>query len=318
MSAFKFGVRTGLAALLALAFVVTGSPAAAQTTGAIKGKVVDGKGQPVEKALVKIEYKGGTNLVREVRTNKRGEFTQVGLTPGPYYVVVTHETAGQAADQLQVPIGTAPEMNFTLKPATKGISPEEAAFRKVFDEGVQAAGAKNHDVAIAKFAEATQMQADCYACYMNMGAAHYEKKEFDKAEAAFKKSAELRPDDSKPIQALADLYNGMGRREDAVAMATKAAAMGAATGGGSAQDSFNQGVILWNAGKIAEAKTQFEAAVKADPNYAEANYWVGMANLNGGNMPEAVKYFENYLKLAPDGPLAAQAKGIVDQLKPKE
>jgi TolA-binding protein len=117
---------------------------------------------------------------------------------------------------------------------------------------------------------------------------------------------------------LADLYNSQGKREEAAAMASKAAALGAAGGGGSAQDSYNQGVILWNAGKIAEAKTQFEAAVKADPNYADANYWVGMANLNGGNMSEAVKYFENYLKLAPTGPMAAQAKGIVDQIKPKE
>ena len=87
---------------------------------------------------------------------------------------------------------------------------------------------------------------------------------------------------------------------------------------GSAQDRYNQGVILWNAGKIAEAKAQFEASVKADPNYADANYWVGMANLNGGNMPEAHKYFENYLKLAPNGPMAAQAKGVLDSIKPKE
>jgi TolA-binding protein len=101
-------------------------------------------------------------------------------------------------------------------------------------------------------------------------------------------------------------------------MASKAAAMGAAAGGGSAQDSYNQGVILWNAGKMAEAKAQFEAAVKADPNYAEANYWLGMANLNGGNMAEAGKYFENYLKLAPNGALAAQAKGVLDSIKPKE
>ena len=122
----------------------------------------------------------------------------------------------------------------------------------------------------------------------------------------------------RPIQVLADLYNGMGRREEAAAMATKAASMGAASGGGSAQDNYNQGVILWNAGKIAEAKAQFEAAVKADPNYADANYWVGMANLNGGNMAEAQKYFENYLKLAPSGPMAAQAKGILDSIKPKE
>lgn len=316
MSVLQLGARLVAATTLALAFIIAGTPATAQTTGTIKGKVVDGKGQPVDKAVVTIEFKGGTNMTREVKTNKRGEFIQVGLQPGPYYVVVKAE-AGQAADQVQVGIGNAPEMNFTLKPASKGMSAEETAFRKLFDEGVQASGAKNFDGAIAKFEEAVKMQADCYACYMNIGSAHFEKKELDKAEGAFKKAAELRPDDVKPVQILADLYNTMGRRDEAAAMATKAASMGAAAGGGSAQDSYNQGVILWNAGKIAEAKTQFEAALKADPNHAEANYWVGMANLNGGNMPEAAKYFENYLKLAPSGPLAAQAKGIVDQIKPK-
>ena len=168
MSAFTFGARLLAAATLAFAFVAAGVPAAAQTTGQIKGKVVDGKGQPVDKAAVTIEFKGGTNLKREVKTNKKGEFIQVGLQPGPYSSRSRHE-AGVAADQVQVGLGTAPEMSLTLKPAATGMSPEEAAFRKTFDEGVQAMGAKNHDAAIAKFNEAIGMQADCYACYMNVG-----------------------------------------------------------------------------------------------------------------------------------------------------
>ena len=61
---------------------MTAAPAAAQTTGTVKGKVVDGKGQPVDKVVVTIEFKGGTNAKREVKTNKRGEFIQVGLQPG--------------------------------------------------------------------------------------------------------------------------------------------------------------------------------------------------------------------------------------------
>jgi lipoprotein NlpI len=317
MSALTFGARLVATATLALAFVAAGVPAAAQTTGQIKGKVIDGKGQPVDKATVTIEFKGGVNLKREVKTNKKGEFIQVGLQPGPYLVTVKGD-GGVAEDQTQVGLGAAPEMKFTLKPPATGMSPEETAFRQTFDEGVKAGGAKDLDGAIAKFEEAAKMRPDCYACYMNIGSYQYEKKDFVKAEAAFKKSAELKPDDGKPILMLADLYNAMGKREEAAAMASKAAAMGAASGGGSPQDSFNQGVILWNAGKIAEAKAQFEAAVKADPNYADANYWVGMANLNGGNMPEAIKYFENYLKLAPTGAMAAQAKGVLDSIKPKE
>ena len=50
---------------------------------------------------------------------------------------------------------------------------------------------------------------------------------------------------------------------------------GAAGGGASAESLFNQGVVLWNGQKDAEAKVQFEAAVKAKPDYADAHYWSG-------------------------------------------
>ena len=79
-----------------------------------------------------------------------------------------------------------------------------------------------------------------------------------------------------------------------------------------------EGHVAQLGGRSEDALRCFTAAVKADPNYADANYWVGMANLNGGNMPEAIKYFENYLKLAPTGAMAAQAKGVLDSIKPKE
>ena len=40
-----------------------------------------------------------------------------------------------------------------------------------------------------------------------------------------------------------------------------------------------------------------------------------MALLNEGKLPDAVGSFETYLKLAPDGQFAAQAKAMVAQLK---
>jgi Flp pilus assembly protein TadD len=78
---------------------------------------------------------------------------------------------------------------------------------------------------------------------------------------------------------------------------------------------FNQGVILWNAGKIAEAKKQFEGAVAANPEHAESHYQLGMALVNEGNLPGAATEFETYLKLAPNGPNAATAKGILSTIK---
>ena len=40
-----------------------------------------------------------------------------------------------------------------------------------------------------------------------------------------------------------------------------------------------------------------------------------MALLNEGKLPEAVSAFEKYLKLAPTGQFAAQAKAMMAQLK---
>jgi TolA-binding protein len=100
-------------------------------------------------------------------------------------------------------------------------------------------------------------------------------------------------------------------------MSAKGQALQEASGAGAADASsvFNQGVILWNSGKIAEAKLQFEKAVELDPTMAEAHYWLGMANLNEGKIPEAIGFFEKYVELAPDGQYAAQAKGVIAQLK---
>ena len=71
---------------------------------------------------------------------------------------------------------------------------------------------------------------------------------------------------------------------------------------------------MWNAGKYAEAKEQFEAAVKADPTMAMAHYQLGMANLNLGKIPEARAAFEGYLTADPNGAKAAEVKTFLTQL----
>ncbi len=305
-----------LAATLVAAVAVSAAPVLAQTS-MVKGKVTDADGKPVEKATVKIEFKGGQPGTREVTTNRRGDFIQVGLQPGPYLITASKEGVGVSEQEIVVRLGDAPELVLALRPAGGAASAEDQKFRQLFDEGVKAAGADNHDEAIAKFNEALGLRDDCYACYMNLGSAYYEKKDTAKAEEAFKKAAEVSPEESRPYQALADLYNATGKRSEAAEMASKAASLGAASGGASAGDLYNQGVILWNAGKIPEAKVQFEAAVKADPNYADAHYWLGMAILNAGDMANAGEHFEHYLQLAPNGQYAEQAKGVLSSLKPQ-
>ena len=72
---------------------------------------------------------------------------------------------------------------------------------------------------------------------------------------------------------------------------------------------YNQGVILWNAGKIPEAKKQFEAAVAANPNHAESHYQLGMALVNEGNMAGAAAEFETYPEALAERPELRAGQG---------
>jgi tetratricopeptide (TPR) repeat protein len=113
------------------------------------------------------------------------------------------------------------------------------------------------------------------------------------------------------------MYNAQRKFDQAAAASKKATELSAAaggTGGASPDVTYNQGVILFNAGKVAEAKPLFEQVIAANPNHAEAHYMLGMSQV-GDNPAEAVKAFETYLKLAPSGPNAAMAKQFVDALK---
>jgi tetratricopeptide (TPR) repeat protein len=308
-----------LVAILALA---PGVPAFAQSTGMVKGKVVDAQNQPVDGAKVTIEFVDGVSRKFEVKTNKKGEYIQIGLQPGNYRVTAEKEKVGAQSFDVRVRLGAAAEVNFQLNPSNApAMSKEDAAkldaFKKEFDAGVTASNAGNYDEAIAKYTAAAAMRPDCFACHYNMGGAYASKKDYEKAEAEFKKAVELKPDSPDAYNALANLYSTQKRFDDAAKMTEEAAKHGGAAGGGggNADSLFNQGVIFWNAGKIADAKKQFEAAIQANPGHAEAHYWVAMANLNEGKVTDAVTHFEEYLKLEPNGQYAEQAKGVVAQLK---
>ena len=305
------------AAVVAAALVVGFAPAALAQTGMLKGKVVDADGKPVQGAVIAIEFADGVTRKFEVKTDRRGDFIQIGLAPGNYKVTATHEKLGTQTQQSRVRLGATAEANFRLAPGAGG-DPEAgkkaAALKALFEEGVAASRANNHDLAIAKFTEAATAVPNCYDCHYNIGYAQLQKKDEKAAEASWLKALELKADYAEALNALATLYNNQKRFEEAGAMGARAAAAGGA-GGGSADAIYNQGIILWNQGKIPEAKVKFEEALKANPSHPESNFQLGMAQLNEGNLAGAIASFEKYLQLAPEGQYAAQAKGMLAQLK---
>jgi tetratricopeptide (TPR) repeat protein len=306
------------AAVLTLALV---SPALAQSTGMVRGVVKDATGKPVDGAKINIDAEAN-NRHFETKSDKKGEFIQIGLAPGAYKVTAEKDKVVSAPTPVSVRIAAGAPITLVLG-AGGGMSPEAAAktaaLKKTFEEGVTASRAGNHDAAIASFQAAAELNPNCFDCYYNIAFSESQKKDYDKAEAAYKKAIELKADYAEAYSGLANVYNATRKFDQAAAASAKAMELSSsgtgAAGGGNADAMFNQGVILWNAGKVAEAKKQFEGAIAANPNHAESHYQLGMALVNEGDLAGAAKEFETYVTLAPTGPNAATAKGILATLK---
>ena len=102
-------------ALLALAVVLAVSaPVAAQSV--IRGKVMDAQGKPVEGATVSIEATE-SNRKAQTKTNRNGEFLQIGLASGRYNVTVEKDKLKQILPAT-VSQGTPVELSFQLSPTT--------------------------------------------------------------------------------------------------------------------------------------------------------------------------------------------------------
>jgi hypothetical protein len=118
-------MRTNLfRGVLALAVLLTLSVGPALAQSIIRGKVLDANNKPVEGAVVTFEAEG-TNRKAETKSDKKGEFLQVGLTSGQWKVTAKKDGVGTQVLPAPVSQGRPVELTFHLT-ATSGVSPADA------------------------------------------------------------------------------------------------------------------------------------------------------------------------------------------------
>jgi tetratricopeptide (TPR) repeat protein len=307
-----------LRGVLALAVLLVGSAAPALAQSVVRGIVVDGAGKPVPDATILFEAEGA-NRKSTTKTDNKGEFLQVGLQSGSYKITASKDGVGAQSLPGQVRQGPNTPLRFTLT-ATSGMPPAEkqaaTEAQKLASEAVALMQAGQKDQALAKFNEIVAKIPTCVDCYVNMGVLYKEQQKPDEAIAAFKKVVELKPDHGGAYSELATIYNAQ-KKFDLAAEASANASkyLGASGGAAGAEAAYNQGVIMFNTGKYPEARAQFEAAVKTDPTMGMAHYQLGMTALNLGDIAAAVTALEEYLKVEPNGPKAAEVKASLPALQ---
>lgn len=304
-----------------LASVILAAPQALAQTGTARGKVMDEQGQPLVDAQIVIEFQGGVTRKIETKTNKKGEYTQVGLAPGTYRVTASKEGFQSGYIEQRVNLGEAtmlPDMKLrTLEAAQKAAAAagDSGALAASFRAAAELLQQGKLDEAEAAFKDLQAKNPSIAEVPYNLGIIANRKKDWPSAEGYFKRAIELKPDFGDAYASLAGVYQAMGQPQKAEEV-MKAA--GEAIGS-DPNVLFNQAVLLLNQGKYADAEAIFKQVEAADAKNVEVQYHLATIALNLGKTDECVSRLEKYIASNPTNATNLQtAQGLLAALKPKK
>ena len=200
-----------------------------------------------------------------------------------------------------------------------------------FGSGMEALRTKNCDQAVTDLSAAAEMDTSQHVVFANLGEAYVcqsrsksgdeRKQALAKAQESYQKAIALKPDDASYHNNFGLALATAGMVAEAQAELNKATQLDPTNAG---RYFYNLGAVLTNTGKNDEAAEAFRNAIKADPNYADAHYQLGIA-LSGKALldpktgkiipvPGTLEEFQKYLELQPSGPYAQAAKDLMQQL----
>jgi tetratricopeptide (TPR) repeat protein len=334
-------------ALLALVALLAASVVAAQIVAAtVRGKAVDEQGKPLEGITVTYKAKD-TGRTYSMKTDKKGEYVNVGVSPGVYEITfskdgktlwivdaqiliggenmvvydpnkVKEQAMQQLTEEQKKQLAEAEKEKMTVKQLNDMLAQTQAAME-----------AGNFDAAIATMTEATRLDPSRDVLWYKLGDSHLAAGNkiatADRAAAgqhmlqaieAYKKAIEIKQaetakDPAEKNQRLGAYQNNLAQALSRIGKVDEAVAAYTAAAqidtANAAMYYFNSGAVLTNAGRADEAVDAFDRTIAADPNKAEAYYWKGV-NLLGKAEEKEGKM------VAPPGTAEALNKYI--ELKP--
>jgi tetratricopeptide (TPR) repeat protein len=311
-----------------LAVALSAPPAFSQASGTVKGVCKDLQGNPIADAIV--VYANQDNGQKyTLKTNKKGEYFSLGVSPGKYNVTLyknaDDQKAGKEMDHANgFPVSLDENnLDFDEKKSQEsaakgqGLSPEqlkqmqeqqakaakETNTVKALNEKLLAAktasDAGDFDTAISVLTEANQMDATRDLVWFKLGDAYRMSaaKQTDTTEKQ-KRFGEAADSYQKAISLKQDAIKG-GKDKDPNATKNLAAYYN------NMADAYNR------AGKIDDAVKTYEMAAQADPGSAAQSYFnIGAVLTNAGKVDDAVAAFDKCIAADPTRAEAYYQKGV--------
>jgi len=337
------------AALAILLAALISLPAWCQASAQITGKILDKAGAPLAGALV-VFTNMASGRTYKLKTDKNGEFSQVGITFGNYQIEV-FSPDGQSLYREKKSVAEDPDSRRLLVDLSK---PQGSSQPKLTPEQIEAIKAQRAK-AVSENAIITQVNAAMqskdwaqvetllkqlldldaakWEFYQGLGTAQLNLGHYEDAVQSFEKGVQLAQNVADPKEdparlkaAIAQMLTNEGnaylklrKNDEAVAAYTKAAALDP----NPAIAYFNLCATQYNVGNFDGALAACDKAIAADPNKADAYFIKGSALYGNGKLDDANKYIvppgtvealNKYLALAPDGTHSADVRAMLEAL----
>ena len=197
-----------------------------------------------------------------------------------------------------------------LKKKVKAIDESHKLAMRMVDEG-------RYGEAEKAFRRVLELQPTLAPTWANLGHVYTKLKQPSDAVAAYQKAIELDPGNATLYQDLGHVYSDMGESEKAREMYRKGAQLtGDRDPKEAAQSQYFIAVDHLNSGRNSEALEALRNTLAADPEHGDAHYYVGVLLLQENRMEEALDHLEKHLEFAPQSSTAADAKALLDALRP--
>lgn len=216
-----------------------------------------------------------------------------------------------------------------------------------FQMGLSYLGENNVTSALVEFTEAEKIDPDNHELQNYLGQVYFRKNKLEISEKKYLRAIALKPDYSEARNNLAVTYLEMRRWDDAIyqlKLVTEdifyqnqsAAGINLALALNHKGDfkqaieilrplaaaypldpmiRYNIGRIYYATDKIDLAIIEYRRAIELYPDYMQAHYSLGLANMKQGNRKEAVKQFKEVVRIAPDSETAHLSREYLDLLK---
>jgi Tfp pilus assembly protein PilF len=293
-------------------------------TAFLGGVVSDENGNPIEGAQVTMSFaQGGGGAEHEMKTDKKGEWSFLGLGTGQWQLAVVMKGYEPHTQDVSISqLSHNPKIYIKIKKISAGTSgdviQDESSF--IFlDQGNQLYKDGKYDEAIAQYQLFLEKNPNAYQVQLNIADAYREKGEYDKATELYNKLVEFSASDAtmgkevsgKALAGIGDIYlkqNKLAEAQDYFRQSIER----------SPKDeilAYNVGEIYFSNQNLDEAQKYFELAIQIKPEWPDSYLKMGYVYLNKADNESAAKMFEKFLTLEPEGERAALAKNILSALK---